>query len=79
MYKDIAFGPANLGLDEEEVRERVQEAARLMELDLGALGDKSPFDLSGGEKRRVALCGVIAMRPSVLILDEPIAAGPARA
>ena len=73
VYKDIAFGPANLGLDEEEVRERVQEAARLMELDLGALGDKSPFDLSGGEKRRVALCGVIAMRPSVLILDEPIA------
>ena len=73
VYKDIAFGPANLGLKEDEIKLRVEEAARLMELDLGLLGEKSPFDLSGGEKRRVALCGVIAMRPSVLILDEPLA------
>ncbi|MFZ5975364.1 MAG: energy-coupling factor transporter ATPase [Bacillota bacterium] len=73
VYKDIAFGPTNLGLDEEEVERRVQEAARLIELDLALLRDKSPFELSGGEKRKVALCGVIAMRPPVLILDEPIA------
>lgn len=73
VYKDIAFGPKNLGLDEAEIEERVREAAALLEFDIDGLRDKSPFELSGGERRKAALCGVIAMRPSVLILDEPIA------
>ena len=72
VEKDIAFGPRNMGLDEEEIRRRVLEAARFTGLD-PALLDKSPFDLSGGQKRRVALAGVIAMRPEVLVLDEPAA------
>lgn len=69
---DIAFGPKNMGLSEAEVAERVREAAELVGLD-GALLDHSPFELSGGEKRRVAIAGVIAMRPDVLVLDEPAA------
>lgn len=69
---DIAFGPKNMGLSEAEVAERVREAAELVGLD-GALLDHSPFELSGGEKRRVAIAGVIAMRPEVLVLDEPAA------
>lgn len=69
---DIAFGPKNMGLSEAEVAERVHEAAELVGLD-GALLDHSPFELSGGEKRRVAIAGVIAMRPEVLVLDEPAA------
>lgn len=73
VYKDIAFGPANLGLPQDETERRVREAARLLELDLDKLRGKSPFELSGGEKRKVALCGVIAMRPPILILDEPLA------
>ncbi len=72
VYKDIAFGPKNMGLGEDEIRERVLEAARFTGLD-DDLMEKSPFDLSGGQKRRVALAGVIAMRPEVLVLDEPAA------
>ena len=72
VYADIAFGPRNMGLDEEEIRARVLEAAAFCDVDEELL-DKSPFDLSGGQKRRVALAGVIAMRPEVLVLDEPAA------
>lgn len=69
---DIAFGPKNMGLSEQEISERVIEAARFVGLDEDML-DKSPFDLSGGQKRRAAIAGIIAMRPEVLILDEPAA------
>ena len=72
VYKDIAFGPRNMGLSEEEIDVRVREAAKFTDLDDSILL-KSPFDLSGGQKRRVALAGVIAMRPEVLVLDEPAA------
>ena len=72
VYKDISFGPKNMGLDEGEVDRRVRQAARFVGLD-DALLEKSPFELSGGQKRRVAIAGVIAMEPSVLILDEPTA------
>ena len=68
-YKDIAFGPKNMGLDQGEIDRRVRAAARFAGLDEGLL-EKSPFDLSGGQKRRVAIAGVIAMEPEVLILDE---------
>ena len=71
-YKDIAFGPKNIGLDQGEIDRRVRAAARFAGLDEGLL-EKSPFDLSGGQKRRVAIAGVIAMEPEVLILDEPSA------
>ena len=71
-YKDIAFGPKNMGLDQGEIDRRVRAAARFAGLDEGLL-EKSPFDLSGGQKRRVAIAGVIAMEPKVLILDEPTA------
>ena len=69
-YKDIAFGPKNMGLDQGEIDRRVRAAARFAGLDEGLL-EKSPFELSGGQKRRVAIAGVIAMEPEVLILDEP--------
>ena len=69
---DIAFGPKNMGLSADEIAERVLEAARFVGLDEELL-DKSPFDLSGGQKRRAAIAGIIAMRPEVLILDEPAA------
>lgn len=69
---DIAFGPKNMGLDEAEINKRVDEAMRLVGLDK-SIGEKSPFDLSGGQKRRVAIAGVLAMQPEVLILDEPAA------
>ena len=69
---DIAFGPKNMGLSAEEIADRVSEAAALTGLDASLL-DHSPFDLSGGQKRRVAIAGVIAMRPEVLVLDEPAA------
>ena len=72
VYRDIAFGPTNMGLNEKEVRERVLEAAEFVGLELSLL-DKSPFDLSGGQKRRAAIAGIIAMRPEVLVLDEPAA------
>jgi len=71
-YKDIAFGPRNMGLDEAEIDRRVHEAADFVGLD-EALLQRSPFELSGGQKRRVAIAGVIAMEPKVLILDEPTA------
>ena len=71
-YKDIAFGPKNMGLDEAEIDRRVHEAADFVGLD-PALLERSPFELSGGQKRRVAIAGVIAMEPKVLILDEPTA------
>lgn len=70
---DVAFGPKNLGLSEEEVEERVKEAIELVGLEYDKIKDISPFDLSGGQKRRVAIAGVVAMRPEVLILDEPTA------
>ena len=72
IRQDIAFGPKNMGLSVEEIEIRVKEAARFVGLDEEML-DKSPFDLSGGQKRRAAIAGIIAMRPEVLILDEPAA------
>lgn len=72
VEKDIAFGPRNMGLSEEEIAERVSEAATLVGLTPDLL-EKSPFDLSGGEKRRAAIAGVLAMRPEILVLDEPTA------
>ena len=72
VYKDIAFGPKNMGLKPEEIDRRVREAASFVGLTEKQL-ESSPFDLSGGQKRRVAIAGVIAMEPEVLILDEPTA------
>ena len=72
VYKDIAFGPTNKGLSEEEIDKEVRSAARFTGIK-DELLDKSPFDLSGGEKRRAAIAGVIAMDPDVLVLDEPTA------
>lgn len=72
VYKDIAFGPVNMGLDREEIDKRVRDVIHYVGLDESYL-DKSPFDLSGGEKRRVAIAGIMAMQPEILILDEPCA------
>ena len=72
VEKDIAFGPQNLKLDEKEIRHRVTEAMLLVGLD-DSLRKASPFNLSGGQKRRVAIAGVLAMNPSILVLDEPAA------
>ena len=72
VFEDIAFGPKNMGLSESEIKERVFESIKFVGLTEDYL-DKSPFDLSGGEKRRVAIAGVISMKPKVLVLDEPTA------
>ena len=73
VREDVAFGPRNLGLSDEEVAERVGEALRLVHLDEKDIGERSPFELSGGQQRRVAFAGVLAMRPRVLVMDEPVA------
>ena len=73
VYDDVAFGPRNMKLDEAEVDRRVREAMELVGLDLDAIGERSPFDLSGGQQRRVAFAGVLAMEPELLVLDEPVA------
>ncbi len=73
VHKDVAFGPLNLGLSQEEADSRVREAIGLVGLDYEEVADRSPFDLSGGQKRRIAIAGVIAMKPEVLIMDEPTA------
>lgn len=72
VEKDIAYGPKNMGLDEGEIANRIREAIEFVGLEADVL-QKNPFDLSGGQKRRVAIAGVIAMRPEVLVLDEPAA------
>lgn len=73
VQKDVAFGPKNMGLSEEEIPARVEEALRLVGLDPEEFSEKSPFELSGGEKRRAALAGILAVRPKYLVLDEPMA------
>ena len=73
VYKDVAFGPRNLGFSEEEVRKRVEDALSRVGLDAAEISEKSPFELSGGQQRRVAFAGVLAMDPKVLVLDEPAA------
>ena len=73
VAKDVAFGPKNLGMEEAEIEERVKTAIGLVGLDYEEIKDMSPFELSGGMKRRVAIAGVIAMDPKILILDEPTA------
>jgi energy-coupling factor transport system ATP-binding protein len=73
VAKDVAFGPKNMGLPQEEIAVRVREAIRLCGLDYDEIKDRSPFELSGGQKRRAAIAGVVAMRPEILILDEPTA------
>ena len=73
VFQDIAFGPKNLHVPESEIKERVEEAMLLVGLAPDLFAEKSPFDLSGGEKRRAALAGILAMRPRYLLLDEPMA------
>ena len=73
VFNDVAFGPRNMKLSEEEVHARVKEALEFVGMDFDYVKEKSPFELSGGEKRRVAIAGVVAMRPKVLVLDEPTA------
>ena len=73
VYHDVAFGPRNLKLSDEEVDARVRESLALVNLDFDEIGDVSPFELSGGQQRRVAFAGVLAMRPRILVLDEPVA------
>ena len=73
IEKDIEFGPSNLGLSDDEITKRVKKSMEMVGLDYDTYRNKSPFDLSGGQKRRVAIAGVIAMEPKVLILDEPTA------
>ncbi|HHY70708.1 MAG TPA: energy-coupling factor transporter ATPase, partial [Thermoanaerobacterales bacterium] len=73
VEQDVAFGPKNIGLTEEEIAQRVKEALELVGLSHEDVKDKSPFELSGGQMRRVAIAGVLAMKPEILILDEPTA------
>lgn len=73
VYKEIAFGPTNLGLSDGEIDNRVKEALSLVGLNFEEIKDRSPFELSGGQRRRIAIASVIAMKPEVLILDEPTA------
>ena len=73
VFKDVAFGPRNLGLVGEELKKRAQYSLELVGLDYETYQERSPFNLSGGEKRRVALAGILAMKPEVIILDEPTA------
>lgn len=73
VFEDVAFGPRNLGLTAEEVKSRVKKALQTVGLEAEAIGERSPFNLSGGQQRRVAIAGILAMDPEVLILDEPTA------
>lgn len=73
VYKDIAFGPRNIGVPEEEIDAIVRDAMAHVGLDFDLISEKAPFELSGGQKRKVAIAGVLAMKPKVLILDEPTA------
>ncbi|MFW6006577.1 MAG: energy-coupling factor transporter ATPase [Bacillota bacterium] len=73
IYEEVAFGPKNLGLSENEINNRVKETLDLVEMDYAKFKDRSPFNLSGGQQRRVAIAGVLAMEPELLILDEPFA------
>ncbi len=73
VFKDVSFGPRNLGLSEEEIAARVREALEKVGLDEPGIAEKSPFELSGGQMRRAAIAGVLAMRPEILVLDEPAA------
>ena len=73
VREDVSFGPRNLGLSDDEVVERVSEALRLVHLNEDDIAERSPFELSGGQQRRVAFAGVLAMRPRVLVMDEPVA------
>lgn len=73
VYQDIAFGPKNLGLDKDEIKNRVKEVMELVGLDYQEFKDRSPFNLSGGQQRKVAIAGVLALKPDVLVLDEPSA------
>ena len=73
VFKDIAFGPKNLGLDKSEIEQRVRKSMAMVDLDFDKISERSPFELSGGQMRRVAIAGVIAMDPKYLVLDEPTA------